>query len=372
MNKASLKRLLQSFGFALCLTACQPSVNANDHSTQTQEARMSEPVTFYIGQDGHALNKTAPNSRVDKQPAGLNFYQVDWPVKAPGILRFEHGQYSFTIPNAFGVMGTEDIDLPNEHIQDFSLDFGLTTASGIAHEEARDKIFAILKDLQAKGWKRYIYRSSARLKGKETWVADDGSYFSLDTSYVPTMKEWMSLTPRPSFMFYADGVILDFTFERDSERMDVNQLGGYFLTMNISSERLDLRQMSGYGEWTAQERKERDWRAFLPAALKEAKATRAAEEAKLRKEGYHIDETYQDPPISKEFLIDPQSANEYGTQPTAKFGDVCPATGMWYCKNVTTEQGIFMRKGDPMPGQSYRPEEREAMVWSLVKNLEQS
>ena len=52
-----------------------------------------------------------------------------------------------------------------------------------------------------------------------------------------------------------------------------------------------------------------------------------------------------------------------------KTGNICPQTGMWYCEGVSPEQGIYMRKGDPMPGQSYNKEARTKMEWHLIKPM---
>ena len=52
---------------------------------------------------------------------------------------------------------------------------------------------------------------------------------------------------------------------------------------------------------------------------------------------------------------------------TIKVGDPCPQTGYWACEQLSGEQGIFLRKGDLMPGQSFKQEEQANMQWRLVK-----
>lgn len=59
-------------------------------------------------------------------------------------------------------------------------------------------------------------------------------------------------------------------------------------------------------------------------------------------------------------------------KPIASVGASCPITGMWYCESVTSEAGIYFRKGDPMPGQNYSKEQQEAMEWRLVKSMDQA
>ena len=50
-----------------------------------------------------------------------------------------------------------------------------------------------------------------------------------------------------------------------------------------------------------------------------------------------------------------------------KVGDPCPQTGFWACEQLSGDQGIFLRKGDLMPGQSFKQEEQANMQWRLVK-----
>ena len=43
---------------------------------------------------------------------------------------------------------------------------------------------------------------------------------------------------------------------------------------------------------------------------------------------------------------------------------------MWYCEGVSPEAGIYMRKGDIMPGQSYSKKRQETMEWRLLKAID--
>jgi hypothetical protein len=56
-----------------------------------------------------------------------------------------------------------------------------------------------------------------------------------------------------------------------------------------------------------------------------------------------------------------------GSTAHLKVGDPCPQMGFWLCDQLGGDQGIFLRKGDPMPGQSFSKAEQEKMNWRLVK-----
>jgi hypothetical protein len=91
---------------------------------------------------------------------------------------------------------------------------------------------------------------------------------------------------------------------------------------------------------------------------------------RLRSVSFQRD-TWSKLPESQSSLNAPAVATS--TMPSiVRVNDVCPTTGFWTSDVLGGTQGIFMRKGDPMPGQSFSKAERENIVWRLVKNLEQS
>ena len=58
------------------------------------------------------------------------------------------------------------------------------------------------------------------------------------------------------------------------------------------------------------------------------------------------------------------------TQPLqVKIGEVCPQTGYWSCEYLSSKEGLFMRAGDRMPGQSAvaRGDVSADILWTLVK-----
>ena len=52
-----------------------------------------------------------------------------------------------------------------------------------------------------------------------------------------------------------------------------------------------------------------------------------------------------------------------------KIGEVCPQTGYWSCEYLSSKDGLFMRAGDRMPGQSAvaRGDVSADTLWTLVK-----
>ena len=381
LNKTPFKPIykwLLLSALSLIMTACHIERIPN------KESKMSEPVKFYIGQSGAELTGDKPNGNIDKQPMGASFPKVSWSPNKPGILRFEHGKYSFEIPNAYTVMGYEDLTLfPADKMQHFTTAFGLERS--MTHTEARDWILGYLRGLEAKGWRVATHRDSGRLDYKQRWqyaLKNQGSFsYPPPLNYTPTLEQWMQADW--GWMLYADGVWIHFYYFRDPERMNPQGEGGYFMNIDFDSE-LDQLRESVYSkerykktlEDSGDPIKKSDemaprWKEFLPDVFTYFKKSRADDEKRLRKEGWKIDETYQDPPIPEEFLRDPQTRLEYGVKPTATVGGICPLTGFWRCIHPDLKPTeIYILKGDKMPGQSYAQmgvKNPETIYWEWVK-----
>ncbi|TCV90686.1 hypothetical protein [Sulfurirhabdus autotrophica] len=250
-------------------------------------------ISIKIGEQGTAFAQRYPALvKIQHQPAGVNFYDVDWKQATPGSVTIEHGKYSFVIENVMSVMAGQDLgDEANEGLTEFSINAGITAPDRIPHDEARLKMYAILQQIVQAGWQMNITRSMPRLRGKDALdyqLVDD--YTSLDASYVPTFEEWMKIDSRTDWRFYADHIFLTVNFTRESSLTDPTKPGAYLISFNLKSENEFYRGYVG-----GEHRKE--WKARLPAELAKLAPLRAAAEAKLRAQGVKIDETYQDPPL---------------------------------------------------------------------------
>ena len=256
---------------------------------------MSQNVTIKIGEQGTAFAKRYPALvKIQHQPAGVDFYDIDWDVRPRGIVTIEHGQHSFKIDDVMGIMAGQDLgDEANEGLTEFSISSGgsIPAPGLVSHDEARLKMYAILQRILQAGWQINITPSMPRLRGKDALnyqLVDD--YTSLDASYLPTFEEWMRIDSLTDWRFYADHVFLTVNFTRESTLTDPTKPGAYLIRFNLKSENEFYRGYVG-----GEHRKE--WKTRLPAELAKLAPLRAAAEAKLRAQGVKIDETYQDPPL---------------------------------------------------------------------------
>ncbi|MFZ6754754.1 hypothetical protein ACO0KY_15400 [Undibacterium sp. Dicai25W] len=273
---------------------------------------MVQKISIRLGESGddfvQRIGKKAV--RVNKQPAGMNFYDIDWTIynPGPGQITFEHGMHTFTISNALGAMGsTFEPDNHKWGIFSFDLSFGLTAPELIPHDEARQKFIALLKMLQEKGWRQFYYRDAARIMGRSSLHS-----INIDVRYIPTFEEWIALEDGAGWNLEADGVYMRIVMYRDDDRLNPLQPGAYFMTMELHNEEDEVRSHFLY--------EDRDnWKVLWPDRMKKAHESRTKEEAAARAKGYQIDTDYQDPPIKS--LIKPELK--------VKVGDVCPKDGIW-------------------------------------------
>ena len=254
---------------------------------------MQNPIVLIVGEQAAEFEKRYSNLlRIKREPAGLDFYKIDWDEKHPGIATVSKGKYSFEIQDVIGLSGTYNHDNEAEGITEFNLYAGITSANLIAHDEARLKTYRLLKKIEDAGWKIVTSRSRPRLVGKErfSYLLNNSSAIGLDLSYIPTLAEWMKIEDGTDWMFYTDHVYLTVNFSRERTLTDTAKPGAYLLNFNLKSE---FEQFRGYVPSDDRQ----NWKALLPAALPKLAAMRTQKEEELRIKGFKINESYQDPPV---------------------------------------------------------------------------
>lgn len=254
---------------------------------------MSKEVTIKIGEAGESWLQRYPQyAKVTKQPAGLDFYEIDLDDRPRGTVKVDHGKHTFSIANVLSVMGTYDTELPLEGLSQISIGAGITDPDLIPHDEARLKTYALLKKIEQAGWKIITSRSRPRLTGKDrlNYALNVSNSVALDLNYIPTLEEWMRIEDLTEWRFYADGQFLEVYFKRERTLLDPAKPGSYLLTLTLQSETEHFR---GYVE--SEDRQH--WKTLFLAQLEKLKPVRTKAEAALKAQGITIDETYQDPPL---------------------------------------------------------------------------
>lgn len=253
---------------------------------------MTNSVSIKLGESAAAFVKRYPGAKLVRQPAGLDFYSIDWDKRPRAIVTIEHARNTIVIDEVLGVSTSEDqAELKSEGFFEYSVYAGVSDPDLIPHDEARLRILAILRGILDAGWKSTVPRSRPRLKGQARldYVLNVSSSIQLDPTHTPTFEEWMRIENRSGWSFYANGVYMEVTFTREPTLTDPAKLGSYLLTFNIKTETEYFRGYAGPDDRLR-------WKQVVPQELVKVAALRAGKEAELRARGVAIDESYQDPP----------------------------------------------------------------------------
>jgi hypothetical protein len=263
-------------------------------------AMAKEPVTeLRIGNKGSTLvAQNRSNAKTDSQPAGLNFYELQWPSTEKGKVIIAQGETRLPIGNVLSVTGVEDTDYLIEGMSEISINSTLTKKDLVGHDEARLLVFALFKQIRDTGWQVAIPRSIPRISGQimTKLLLETGMRTTLDPAYMPSLQEWMQLENLTGWQFYLDRVFMRVQFTRETTLIDPLKPGAYLLSITLKSESEHFR---GY----VKARDRAKWKELLPSVVAGMRQKRAAMETELRSKGFAIDERYTDPPLPH-FLVD--------------------------------------------------------------------
>lgn len=292
MFKDGLTRVFQSpFTIAGVLIAAAAFVTYTTSKAQNMSSEKN--VDLLVGESGAAFAHRVPSlTHIDRQPAGLDFYTIRWPISSLGTAVIKHGALSTAIDNVISVTSVENSDYPEEGLSDIAINSTITSSEKISHDDAKTKTIAFLREIVRAGWRTTIPRSTPRLRGKNMsdYLLAGGQSTTLDPDYMPTLDEWMSYEDLTEWEFYYDHAFLTVQISRLHTLTDPKKPGVYLLSTHLKSEPRYYRDFV--------EAKDRArWREFLMPEIIEMAAHRAQEEIAYRKKGIAIDESYSDPPL---------------------------------------------------------------------------
>ena len=275
------------------LTSCGDQSGEQNMNPMTVKVTVGE-----LGEHFLQRNNLPAKGHIDKQPAGLNFYEYDWSTKAPGAVMVEHGAHSFQIPFALGVVGTQDAGKTNSGIADFNVRAGISSADTIMHDEARKQFVILLQNLVKLGWKPAISYNYPRLTGElafKYYLENDN--YGIPINYSPTLDEWMKIK-FGYWRFYVDNVFLKINFQRDRTKMNPNEPGAYLFVFELFSQ-----EEFAKGNFQSDDREH--WQELWVDKIKSLKKQRYEKEKELVKRGYTIFTDYEEPKIHPADPVEP-------------------------------------------------------------------
>lgn len=261
-----------------------------------EESNVSSPLIIRLGETGEAFQKRNPSGvRVNRQPAGIDFYGLDWDRAPYASVRFVQGDHSFEFHHVNGVQTSEDREaFKEEGFTEWTVHALLDPAQELSHGEAEARIHMLLRAAMDAGWRQYVDGGDPRLRGRDrlNLVLHGATWLGLDVRHEPSLQDWVKIPDRTPWKLCVEGAFMEVSFTRQALPTSDASKAVYLMTFNIKSQNEYLRS----GVESDQLPK---WREVLPAVLKQAAAQRAEEERVLRERGLEIDEGYVDPACAR-------------------------------------------------------------------------
>ncbi len=272
----------------LNLQACHAQQKEQKMSSQ------SELYTLNFGIEGEKKFKSYMQTDVDQQPAGMSFFDLTWEPPHLANIKIDLGEHSFVIKNAFSAMGTRiDYAQQNEGIQIIDVTAGLNKEEFVSQEQAYMAYKELFSQLEKAGWKQYFFPGLSRISKKDNMkvMIEDG--LIIDPYNFLTLTEWSDFfnnIPTVTTRLYANGVLIELSIDKTKSEDNKKQ---YMLRFAVQTIRYVTKNSieNGY-KLTGPELKS----VFDEMVLVDQKERRKAE-IKAKKEGFHIDESYQDPDV---------------------------------------------------------------------------
>ncbi|WP_252150821.1 hypothetical protein [Acinetobacter lactucae] len=256
----------------------------------------SQPELYSLnfGVEGEKKFKSYMQTGVDQQPAGMSFFDLTWEPPHLANIKIDLGEHSFVIKNAFLAMGTRiDYAQQNEGIQIIDVTAGLNKEEFVSEEQAYNAYKELFEQLQNAGWKAYFYPSDTRFNKKDNLKVMQEDGVIIDPYNFLTLKQWKEYFDSRSIVvirLYTKGILVELSIDKTKQKDDKIQ---YMLRYAVQTIRYVTKNSieNGY-KLTGPELK----RAYDEMVLVDQKERRKAE-IKAKKEGFHIDESYQDPDV---------------------------------------------------------------------------
>jgi hypothetical protein len=266
------------------------------HAQQKEQKMSSQPELYILnfGIEGEKKFKSYMQTGVDQQPAGMSFFDLTWEPPHLANIKIDLGENSFVIKNAFSAMGTRiDYAQQNEGIQIIDVTAGLNKEEFVSEEQAYMAYKELFGQLQKAGWEQYFYPSTARIAKQDNIKSMNEDGLIIDPYNLLTLTEWSDFfnkKPTVAVRLYTHGISLEISIDKTKSENDKKQ---YMLRYSIQTIRYSTKNLikEGY-KLSGQELK-----TAFDERMKYTEKQRAKVENQAKKEGFHIDESYQDPNV---------------------------------------------------------------------------
>ncbi|WP_227430101.1 hypothetical protein [Psychrobacter sp. I-STPA6b] len=172
-------------------------------------------VTLHFGQQGIEDFNSYTGGKIDKQPAGMSFYDLYWTPPNLGTVNIVNDKNIFTLNHVFSVLGSRN----NDYITSIDIDAGLNQAEFVNSKEAYLAYKNLMTQINQQGWQNYYYHFEPHIAKKDNLKFIQQYHTVIDPSYILSYEEWLGLFNGKIYQslyynLYLDGIILGITLEK--------------------------------------------------------------------------------------------------------------------------------------------------------------
>lgn len=275
-----------------CLTACNSSSQRADKQKETNLADLDYTINTYIGESTELL--VTRNSKIFseyKTGTSVGFIRPNIAGNEENKLKLnllDKADDSFLIFDSIqNLLFVSDYGYKKNGITDLSFEIPISGSSNIKDNVNFLVYEKLIKKLKSNGWRVFHYQSEPRILGKYSFelntLLDRGH---LDGYYLDDYSKWSNYADRlelTSLNFYKNGLYLTISFRAG--------IDNYIFDIKVAS------SFSNYFYQYDENIRDKEWQNLLEKDLAKWKKQRQITEGNLQKQGYKIDENYQDPDV---------------------------------------------------------------------------
>ncbi|HIP51452.1 MAG TPA: hypothetical protein EYG94_05110 [Campylobacterales bacterium] len=299
----------------------------------TRKPSMPQTISMILEEKSTELDKRVANLISERHSTGMMFEKIH--LHGHDTIRLQLSDSYMDFKNPMLI----DIAHMTPFIEDFSMYLGISPRNIDTHAYAKYYMYAMVKELRAKGWTRYISSGAPRIIANEIvpYNADPGFRdVSLSDTYEMSMEEWVSIAVFHWSFYYKNEALIHMHLRREGGANTKTTSDGYFLHVDVMSPAYNIKRNVGNKNW-------KKWRElWKPMALRFLSA-RPKYEKRVIAEGYHIDESYLDAPYNRGVL----PGEDYENEELGSEKVTVTKTGYWqsYIASSKPLKGLSKREG---------------------------
>jgi hypothetical protein len=238
----------------------------------------------------------------------MSFSELYWHPPKLGTVNIEHANKKIVLNNIFSVLGSR-LSYRTDGIGVLDINGGLNKEEFVTSEEAYQAYVALMTQLNEQGWRHYWQPWEVRYSRQDNLrliINQVRNGKTSDTSHILTYEEWQKIfsdTTKTYVNVWADMYLRDIVLHLEIEKLPVNKPNYQQFMVQYQFESVKYTFFTGLNEEQLKLNEQGLRQIYDGYKLTNIKMRKDDEEV-AKAQGYHIDETYQDPDMWQ-YIIEP-------------------------------------------------------------------